>query len=593
MTASLFHPFSTRALFAALLVCLLCPQPLLAQQSKANAQDEPATSGESSDTQENADKENKNAGEADLDEAVIKRIDAKTIDQLESIGALLKSAISKGLDKENESFAKKMLASVLLERSQSLAASMIQARGRRALQLRDEILDSLDEAVEYDPTLVEAHLMIARLNLLPGGDKQAIVEATTNAIKLLKDDPIEMSAALVLRAMTQDDTDKKLADLDAAIEADPNNMAAYQERAAMRLQQDDVEGAIEDLQIVLLKEPTNAEVAATVVQKLAELDRVDDAIELITKTLSSQPSEGLYRLRADLYRMEEKYDEALSDLNKAYAMQPEDYRTLLQRAGLALEREDVKSAKQDFQSALRIQPAIINLDLAVALRAQIAMQENRLADAINDLKLLVERSPRDPFRRMQLANIYLLDKRPRKAIDVMSEILDTDPKNMLALRSRGDTLLSVGDHAAAIEDYEKALEIIGNLELTDASPEQKSEAAAVYNNLSWVLSTSPNDSVRDGQRAVELGKKAAELSDFKEAHILSTLAAGYAEVGNFDKAIEWSTKAVELGREEEHAQLEQLEQELESYQQGKPWREKQESEENPVPLLSPEDLIDT
>ena len=36
-----------------------------------------------------------------------------------------------------------------------------------------------------------------------------------------------------------------------------------------------------------------------------------------------------------------------------------------------------------------------------------------------------------------------------------------------------------------------------------------------------------------------------------------------------------------------------LKMELDSYREGKPWREKQETEENVVPILSPEDLIDT
>ena len=92
---------------------------------------------------------------------------------------------------------------------------------------------------------------------------------------------------------------------------------------------------------------------------------------------------------------------------------------------------------------------------------------------------------------------------------------------------------------------------------------------------------------------MELSLEAAELSDFKEAHILSTLAASYAENGDFEKAIEWSAKAVELGREEEHAQIEQLELELESYRKGEAWREKQETEENEIPILSPDELIDT
>jgi hypothetical protein len=68
------------------------------------------------------------------------------------------------------------------------------------------------------------------------------------------------------------------------------------------------------------------------------------------------------------------------------------------------------------------------------------------------------------------------------------------------------------------------------------------------------------------------------MTDYKEAHILSTLASGYAEIGDFETAIKWSTKAVELGEGE---MKDQLQQELESYQQSKPWREKQDTKEKP------------
>ena len=48
-------------------------------------------------------------------------------------------------------------------------------------------------------------------------------------------------------------------------------------------------------------------------------------------------------------------------------------------------------------------------------------------------------------------------------------------------------------------------------------------------------------------RSIELATKAADLTEHKQAHILSTLAAGYAETGDFKKAIEWSEKAVAIG----------------------------------------------
>ncbi len=586
-------PLATAPLLAPLLATLLCVPTVQAQDTGAAAPTEQTAKDQGKPSEEKgANTEDGNAGQSDLDEATVARIDAQSEKELETVAALLESALRKGLDDENASFAKKMLGSVLLQQSQRLAAGMMQSSGRQQIELRDKALAVLDEAVKNDPSLVEAYLMLARLNLLPGGDKRAVNKATSKAIELLKDDPVEQSAALVLRSLTQDDNESRMADLNAAAEADPTNIEAFQARAALRLMMNDVEGAITDLEKVLLKDPTNEAAAGAAVQKLVDLNRVEDALALITKMLAAKPSEGMYRMRAVLYRSEQKFEEALSDLNKAIALQPQDPMTLMQRAELALDRDDVKAAKADFRAALQTAPQIINAEATIALRSRIALQENRLADAINDAQLLLDARPGDLYRRLRLATLYTIDNRPRKAIDLYSTILQQDPENSSVLRSRGDAFLSVGDHSAAIDDYENAINALG-VTKKDADSRAKAEAAGINNNLAWVLATSPTDSVRNGEKAQKYAKQAAELTDYAEAHILSTLAAAYAENGNFKEAVKWSKKAVELGEKADHEQLEQLEAELKSYEDKKPWREKQETEENAVPILSAEDLIDT
>ena len=532
-------------------------------------------------------------GQSDLDEAIVKRIDADSQRSLEAVSALLESAIQKGLDPENQSFAKKMLGSVLLQRGQAVASQLKDARGRRVFALRDEALELLDQASTHDPTLIEAYMLISQLNMLEGGSLDSIVDATTKAIELLEDDDRERSAALVLRANARRNDQEKLVDLDEAIKADPENKNAIRLRAGLRLKVGDVEGAITDLEGILLDDPTNAAVVGAVVTQLLELDRLTEARELLTKMLEAKPSEGLYRMRASLYRAEENYDAAKSDLDKAIAMSPKDPTSLIQRSMLAIDRDDIKSAKADFREALRIAPVIINAEECIELRLQIALKENRHVDAINDAKLLVEKAPEDTFRRLRLATLYTIDKRPRKAIDLMSEILQDDSENVAVLRSRGDAFLSVGEHGKAIADYESAISSLGNVDPSTSSERDINEASGLYNNLSWVLATSPKDSVRNGGRALELAEKSAELTQYKAPHILSTLAAAYAEKGDFENARKWSNEAVKLATEESHDQLDQLKEEADTYQRNEPWREAQDTEENDVPLLSPEDLIDT
>ena len=69
-----------------------------------------------------------------------------------------------------------------------------------------------------------------------------------------------------------------------------------------------------------------------------------------------------------------------------------------------------------------------------------------------------------------------------------------------------------------------------------------------------------------------MATKACEMTGYKTPHILSTLAAAFAEEGNFETAIKWSKEAVNMD-DPEHA--EQLVKELESYREGRPWRERQ------------------
>jgi Flp pilus assembly protein TadD len=126
-----------------------------------------------------------------------------------------------------------------------------------------------------------------------------------------------------------------------------------------------------------------------------------------------------------------------------------------------------------------------------------------------------------------------------------------------AYRGRGDAELGLGLRAEAMHDYDKGMQL-------------RPKDPGILNNLAWLLATAPEENIRNGKRAVVLATEACKLTDYKQAHILSTLAAAHAETGDFKEAEKWAAKAVEIGSTE-HG--DQLKKELESYQAGKPWRE--------------------
>ena len=157
--------------------------------------------------------------------------------------------------------------------------------------------------------------------------------------------------------------------------------------------------------------------------------------------------------------------------------------------------------------------------------------------------------------------LYLASKQPREAIQRFSRALEIDADNFPCRRGRSDAEISIGDHAAALDDLNKAHDL-------------KPDDSGVLNNLAWLLATSPDDALRDGKRAVELAKQACDVTDWEEAHIISTLAAAHAEAGDFEAARTYSRQAVEKGGDDEEIRL-QLEAELASYREEKPWRERQ------------------
>ncbi len=64
------------------------------------------------------------------------------------------------------------------------------------------------------------------------------------------------------------------------------------------------------------------------------------------------------------------------------------------------------------------------------------------------------------------------------------------------------------------------------------------------NNLAWLLATCPVSELRDGPGAVALAEKAVTMRKRKDPMILDTLAAAYAETGQFAKAISAQEEAI-------------------------------------------------
>ena len=83
------------------------------------------------------------------------------------------------------------------------------------------------------------------------------------------------------------------------------------------------------------------------------------------------------------------------------------------------------------------------------------------------------------------------------------------------------------------------------------------DSLQVLNDMAWVLATSRDDSLRNGVQALPLAQQAAQLTSEQEPGILGTLSAVYAEMGQFDKAIELAQRAADLATQQHKTVLAQ------------------------------------
>jgi Flp pilus assembly protein TadD len=201
------------------------------------------------------------------------------------------------------------------------------------------------------------------------------------------------------------------------------------------------------------------------------------------------------------------------------------------------------------------------------------MEAGRLDEAEREARAAMEIAPGYGDAAMHLTEILLRQGRKEEAAGIAHAVAGSWERGGRG----GDGSLSeadseyhlagwlerAGDRPGARLHFEKALAL---------DPHNQ----RILNNLAWLMATAPEDSVRDGKRAVELALAAAQATAFRDPTVLDTLAAAFAEAGDFPKAMEAAHRALELSAERGDAELTaNLRKEITLYERGIPLRERE------------------
>jgi tetratricopeptide (TPR) repeat protein len=92
--------------------------------------------------------------------------------------------------------------------------------------------------------------------------------------------------------------------------------------------------------------------------------------------------------------------------------------------------------------------------------------------------------------------------------------------------------------------------------------------------LAWLYATYPEDAVRSGEEAIRLATRASNRTGNRNAEMLDTLAAAYAETGDYSQAVAVAERALAAARTAGNAPLAgEVEGRIELYRRGEPFRD--------------------
>ncbi len=222
-----------------------------------------------------------------------------------------------------------------------------------------------------------------------------------------------------------------------------------------------------------------------------------------------------------------------------------------------------------------------------------------LADAVDFFTKAIQDNEKDvyPYNFRGWAK-YLLGK-PDDAVKDFDEFLKLapvgpgpgpNPYHAVGFSNRGLVLAELGRFDAAIKDLNEAVklghapaqlnrgwayELKGEYKKAIADYEVLlrlgPDLPQVLNNFAWLKATCPDATFRDGKRAVELAKRACELTGNREGEYLDTLAAAHAESDDFTAAVKAQKLALEdNGYAKRYG--EDAQKRLKLYQDRKPYR---------------------
>jgi tetratricopeptide (TPR) repeat protein len=373
-----------------------------------------------------------------------------------------------------------------LGHSAKLKTSLIPRKATSARVRSSEVVQRAPDFVLWDGTKT----------FVPSGAGHLFLVEKVERDRLLLSDMNEG-----LRGWVSATTIVALADAEAVfsaqIDANPRSAFAFLMRGVVRYQNDDLEHAVTDL---------------------------DQALKIDPKYVPALIE------RAYLRQWQNQLDEAITDASKAIELDPRNSYAFVERGVFEYSKREYDKALGDLQRALELgsQAAVIHI-----ARGMILLHKNDPDKASAELKRAQEIDPRHPDVYAAMASMFMIQGKNDKALKVLDQAVALDPQCADSHGNRAVVFLAMGKYDEALDDLDEVLRVAPN-------------SARAHRERAWVLATCPDAKVRNGEQAMLSGSKACELTGWSEPRTLAILAAACSEAADFEGAIKWQQRALDL-----------------------------------------------
>ncbi len=264
---------------------------------------------------------------------------------------------------------------------------------------------------------------------------------------------------------------------------------------------------------------------------MLEQHRVPEAIDQFQAAIEINP--GFAEAHNNLgyaYRTQGNVDQAVTEFRAAIDADPK-YAHAYDNLGMALASQgNLKEATRYFAHAILLDPsdggAQANLGRAL-------LERGWKGDAIPYLQKALDLGAESAELQSNLGLALVQSGRFSDGIPHFRRALELGPDSIEARYYLGEALVMNGQPRDGLAEWREGLR-------------RQPDSVQILNDAAWLLATARDGSLRNGAEALTLAQHAVELTGSRQPEILGTLAAAYAETGQFAQAIETEQRAAML-----------------------------------------------